>query len=109
MGNQRIGISAGQISKSVMAITEPKAVLTYTLLVFFPTPNGASVMTTAIKTAARSQQVREPELTAEDLEQVMGGWSVSTLSQMGSGASKGGGSLEYLTFTMEHVTISSVL
>jgi hypothetical protein len=51
-------------------------------------------MTTAIKTAARSQQVREPELTAEDLEQVMGGWSVSALSQMGGGGSKGGGSSE---------------
>ena len=29
MGNQRIGISAGQISKSVMAITAPRAVPAY--------------------------------------------------------------------------------
>jgi hypothetical protein len=40
---------------------------------------------------AASKQVRELELTAEDLEQVMGGWSVSALSQMGGGGSKGGG------------------
>jgi hypothetical protein len=40
-------------------------------------------MTTS--TATTSEQVREPELTAQDLEQVIGGWSVSALSQMGGG------------------------
>jgi hypothetical protein len=34
-----------------------------------------------------SQQVHEPELTPEELEQVVGGWSVDTLSQMGGGGS----------------------
>jgi hypothetical protein len=34
---------------------------------------------------ATSEQVREPELKAQDLEQVIGGWSVSALSQMGGG------------------------
>ena len=48
-------------------------------------------MTTAIKTAATSQQVRELELTEEDLEQVIGGWCVSALSQVGGSGSKGGG------------------
>jgi hypothetical protein len=37
-----------------------------------------------VGTATR-EQVREPELTAQDLEQVIGGWSVSALSQMGGG------------------------
>ena len=43
------------------------------------------MMTTAIKTEAMSKQVHEPELAAEDLERVIGGWSVSVLSQMGGG------------------------
>jgi hypothetical protein len=37
-------------------------------------------MTTVIKTAATSKQVREPELTAEDLKQVVGGGGRSSES-----------------------------
>jgi hypothetical protein len=56
-----------------MAITAGQAVCAYTFLL--PTPNGACVMTTAIKTAATTRQVREPtrELTVDQLALVIGG------------------------------------
>jgi hypothetical protein len=46
-----------------------------------------------------SEQVREPELTAQDLEQVIGGWSVSALSQMGGGGGGGSETKHSFSFT----------